>query len=226
MKVILFDLGNTLIENVSINLVNGFVSLFGNILSKQELEEEIKMVAKRFNERSDRELMILDLIRDIADRHNIDLGENVETRFLDAVEVDRSIDGVNEVLRFLKKQGYYLGVISNTIFSGKAMRQRLIVLGYDDAFNFVLTSADVTYRKPFKEIFERALSMVQKDLPEIKPEDVYFVGDSYEIDVLGSTKAGLKPIWLNVENEKQNYNGLMIHKMYELQELINKNMIK
>ena len=226
MKVLLFDLGQTLIENVSIDLVNGFISLFGDKLSTSELQAELMHLITQFKERSHRELLIIDAINEIMERRNLDLGENIENRFLNAVEVDKAIDGVGEVLNDLKQQGFYLGVISNTIFSGQAMKQRLFDLGYPDVFSFVLTSADATYRKPYQEIFQKALSIIQQYLPDAKMEDVYFVGDSYEIDVLGCMNAGMKPIWLNVKDEKQNYAGLEIKNLSELKELADKNMIK
>lgn len=225
MKVLLFDLGQTLIENVSINLVNGFFALFGEFLTKEELETEFIGIINEFNRRSERELMIMDFVNDIASRYHIDLGKDSEKRLLDATEVDKSIEGINEVLTYLKAKGYYLGVISNTIFSGNVMQKRLIDLGYNNVFHFVLTSADVTYRKPFKEIFQKAYEIVKEDLPNVKIEDLYFVGDNYEIDVLGSMAAGMKPIWLNSQKQMQDYQCLMIESLQSLKDLVDKNMI-
>ena len=46
------------------------------------------------------------------------------------------------------------------------------------------------YRKPNKRIFELALEKA-----ELQPEEVWYIGDQYQCDIVGANAAGLFPVW-------------------------------
>ena len=46
------------------------------------------------------------------------------------------------------------------------------------------------FRKPNKRIFELALEKAC-----LSPEDVWYIGDNYQCDVMGARNAGIFPVW-------------------------------
>lgn len=93
---------------------------------------------------------------------------------------------VPSVLRSLRDRGVTLGVCSNWDWD---LERHLSHNGIDGAFDFVLTSAAVGFRKPHPAIFERACAEAGA-----QPDQVLFVGDTWTDDVEGATAAGLVPV--------------------------------
>ena len=60
----------------------------------------------------------------------------------------------------------------------------------DNHFEFIIATSDYLFRKPNKRIFDFALQRA-----ELKPEDVWYIGDQYEADIKGALGAGLMPVW-------------------------------
>jgi len=60
----------------------------------------------------------------------------------------------------------------------------------ENDFEFIMATSEYMYRKPNKRIFELALEKA-----ELQPEDVWYVGDQYQCDIVGATNAGLFPVW-------------------------------
>lgn len=83
-------------------------------------------------------------------------------------------------------------ILSNAAFSGRILQEELARHGLGDhRFRFVLTSADVNARKPGVAIFRAAVDRLGTDIAE-----TWFVGDTWDEDILGASAAGLQPIWL------------------------------
>jgi putative hydrolase of the HAD superfamily len=93
-------------------------------------------------------------------------------------------------LKMLEAAGYRLGIISNA-GDNRDVFQLVERFGIEPFFDFVLTSAACSYRKPHPRIFELALSHWN-----IPPQDVVMVGDTLEADILGAHNAGLYGIWI------------------------------
>jgi putative hydrolase of the HAD superfamily len=97
----------------------------------------------------------------------------------------RLIDGVPALLATLREGGRRLALVSNT-HSAEMVQGHLAVMGIADAFDAVVTSIEVGYRKPRGEIFTAALEAV-----DTEAGDAVFVGDSYDADYLGPTRMGM-----------------------------------
>ncbi|MBI2889244.1 MAG: HAD family hydrolase [Nitrospirae bacterium] len=99
-------------------------------------------------------------------------------------------DGYGMLLESLHPR-YRLGVVSNFDHSAtlEAVFARDGIRGF---FSAVIVSADVGWRKPDGRIFEEFTRCVG-----VSPEEVLFVGDRYEVDVLGAKHAGMRGAWLN-----------------------------
>lgn len=92
-------------------------------------------------------------------------------------------DDVLPILERLKKQGLILGLISNITMHRAGLEKYLDV---------TVTAKDVGAGKPDTIIFSTAIRQAELDASE-----VLYVGDQYEIDVLGANKAGIKAILID-----------------------------
>ena len=85
-----------------------------------------------------------------------------------------------------------LGVITN----GPSAHQwrKIKTLNLEQWVNpeYIFVSGDVGVNKPERGIFEYA----RKKMGTQNPEDIVYVGDSYEKDIIGATGAGWNAIWL------------------------------
>ena len=93
--------------------------------------------------------------------------------------------GVIRTLNALKNHYYKLGIVTDAP-RDKAW-QRLILAGLNHYFDPVVTFTDTGEHKPSAKPFKRALSLLK-----LKPDEVLFVGDNYDRDIVGAKNAGLK----------------------------------
>ena len=96
-----------------------------------------------------------------------------------------------EVCRGLKALGIRLGVLSNGPATVKDLLSQAGLLAFFDA---VLASQSVGIEKPDPRIFRLMLERLG-----IAAEEALFVGDLYEIDVLGARGAGLEAVLIDRE---------------------------
>jgi len=89
-------------------------------------------------------------------------------------------------LPLLKDAGYMLGVVSNR---DEPFHQELVNLNLDSYFQFSLAGGEVNSFKPDTIIFERALELAGTSALE-----TMYIGDNYFADVVGSRRAGLRPV--------------------------------
>ncbi len=94
----------------------------------------------------------------------------------------RAVEGLRAACRF--------GVISNftdTCFLHRAVQR----LGLADFFESVVVSEEVGWRKPHPRIFRRFLQQMGVDA-----EDVLFVGDDLQCDIVGAKNVGMRTAWI------------------------------
>ncbi|KAI7898734.1 HAD-like domain-containing protein [Cokeromyces recurvatus] len=101
---------------------------------------------------------------------------------------------VTPTLEFLKKNGFQIGVISNT---DERIIPVLRNLQLDTYFNFILSSVYAGYEKPSKQIFDKARTFCTQQ--PISPSEVLHVGDDEEKDYQGAINAGENAVFLNRE---------------------------
>lgn len=96
------------------------------------------------------------------------------------------VDDLEETLDVLSGRGLNTGIVSN---SDGRLEWRLAELGILDRFDFVIDSAVVGVSKPDPEIFRIAL-----DKSSLEPSEAVYVGDYYEVDVVGARSVGMMPV--------------------------------
>jgi putative hydrolase of the HAD superfamily len=98
-------------------------------------------------------------------------------------------DDVAPALTSLKGRGLILGLISNVDRDVAHLYQGL---GLSNWLEVMVTSQEVGFNKPHPEIFKAALKRAG-----VEPAEAIYVGDQYEIDVVGSNKAGMLGILID-----------------------------
>ena len=93
------------------------------------------------------------------------------------------VDGLDDVMDELDRRGIVTGIISN---SDGRLDRRMRQIGIRDRFSFLVDSWDVGISKPDPRIFKAAL-----ELASLRPDEVVYVGDYYEVDVVGARGAGM-----------------------------------
>lgn len=139
--------------------------------------------------------------------------------FWNAAAPGKPAEGIAEFLNFLKEKGIRTGVISNITYCSEAVNERINTMVPNHNFEFILATSDYIYRKPHRRIFQLALEKA-----DLKPEDVWYIGDNYECDVKGAAGVGMFPVWYQGAIDlphKDDENVLIIKSWEELMKIIN-----
>jgi len=94
-------------------------------------------------------------------------------------------------LETLKENGYNLGIVSNA-GDDTDVQQLAQGFGITKYFDFILTSAACSYRKPHPRIFEIALSNWY-----CLPSEAVMIGDNLDADIWGGQQAGITGVWIS-----------------------------
>jgi putative hydrolase of the HAD superfamily len=143
--------------------------------------------------------------------------EELELCVYDAAFRTHPTEGLMPALLELKDMGVRKGIISNVDFSGSTICRELDRQGLRGHFEHVICSSDYGLRKPYKMIFDVALLKA-----ECKPVEAWYVGDTFEHDVVGAAGAGLRAVWYNPTRKAKprDVACLEIHSWSELPGLI------
>lgn len=116
--------------------------------------------------------------------------EELEYERWKATETIYPMDGISELLLFLKEQGIRTGVISNISYSGETLKKRIQDVLPKNEFEFVLASSEYVFRKPEAYLFSLAIEKAR-----LNPGEMWFCGDDIRCDVKGASDCGLFPVW-------------------------------
>lgn len=110
--------------------------------------------------------------------------------------------GTEDLLAKCSQQNIPMYVLSNSGFRGEALMTILNRFGIGKYFNKLWSSAEFGRIKPCREFFEQAVNTALAENPDEIRENVIFVGDMYDTDVIGAHNAGIKSAWLNKKGEE------------------------
>ena len=205
-KMILFDYGQTLICEEKFDGVRGTGAVleYATLNKYNHTAEEVQAVADALNRElgrfdpAKRHLFQLEIptsmfCRYLYESQGIELsisGAKLDEVFWDAAAPGKPTLGIEDFLRFLRRNGIRTGVISNISYCGEAVEKRINTLLPDNEFEFIIATSEYLYRKPNRRIFELALEKAG-----LCAEDVWYIGDQYECDIVGARDAGLMPLW-------------------------------
>ncbi len=106
-------------------------------------------------------------------------------------EQTKPLQGVRELLAFLKKRKIKMGIISNA-YDSYEQQTRIKRSGLEPYFDQIVISGGVGYYKPAAKIFCLTLQRLG-----LVAEDTVYVGDSEKYDIKGAKAVGMKAILLH-----------------------------
>ena len=205
-KMILFDYGQTLVNEAAFDGVKGTAEVLKYAIENKynRTAKEVQAVADTINHElgrfdpSTRHLLQIEVPSQmftayIYESQGIKLSisaSQLDKIFWDAASPGVVTDGITEFLSFLREQGIRTGIISNITYSGSALEERIHTMFPEHEFEFIIATSEYMFRKPHHRIFELALEKA-----DLQPEDVWYIGDQYECDVVGARNAGIFPVW-------------------------------
>jgi putative hydrolase of the HAD superfamily len=208
LRAVIFDLGGTLMyERASWDSITAHADeALTNYLREQGMELNLSTFPREFRKRiskyfKQREKDLLEtsysfVLRDVlTDKGYRDVSDRVIRTALDRLFAITQTNWALEedtlpTLQKLEADGYRMGLISNA-GDDEDVQQLARRFGISQYFDFILTSAACSYRKPHPRIFELALSNWY-----FLPSEAVMVGDNLDADVRGAKTAGLYAIWL------------------------------
>jgi putative hydrolase of the HAD superfamily len=195
LRAVLFDAGNTLVFLDYARLANEVGSALGLTLTSEGLSRHVSAAARAMElatgtdqQRAAAYLEALFLLGGVPqerlDEVRTCLHRMHRERHLWSSVAEQSAQSLQK----LRDAGLKLGVVSN---SDGRVEQALEAAGLLSYFDVVIDSALVGVEKPDPRIFHAAL-----DALGVAPGEALYVGDLYEVDVVGARAAGLEAVLL------------------------------
>ena len=225
-KIMLFDLGNTLVRYYERSEFPGILEQAINGVQDYLREEGLlnvssdsvwERVEEENHEAADYSVRPMEgrLSRIFRlDPDNDDLMMAVCQRFMKPIfSCAYRYEDTLPVLSELGKMGVRKAIISNTPWGSpaKLWREEIKRLELDDQTEVVVFCADVGWRKPDRRIFEFTLEKLQAN-----PRDCVFIGDDPRWDLVGPRAVGMEAILIDRRGTIQDTEEQPIKSLYEL----------
>lgn len=208
IRAVLFDLGGTLMfsrEPWEPILNRGYQALAESLiehglnLEKSELPKTVRYHLDRYFSRRDEDFFETTysmVLRDmLAEKGYPNVDAKIIRHALDVFYAHTQPNWILEedatlMLRTLEAGAYRLGLVSNA-GDNQDVFQLVDRFNIEPFFDFILTSAACSYRKPHPRIFELALAHWN-----IPAQEIAMVGDSLEADMAGAKRLGIYTVWI------------------------------
>lgn len=216
VKVIFFDMGNTLLhfhygESDDEKDMKGLIYLT-EYLNKFNFNIKFDEVKQGFYESwmegiKDRKIThaeypIEDFLNSFLGKYQLRLNLNqcveaINLFYTDYREQLYFENDLYDTLKAIKDKGFKIGIISNTCYYDEVMKECFKTAEIHDLIDNFTFSYSLRIGKPNKQIFENAM-----DTMRICPMEAVMVGDSLESDIKPALELGMKTIWLNQNNSE------------------------
>lgn len=232
VRVIVFDLFETLLHDIKFDFDQGLRYLHENILSKDtDKVEFLEYAATYWKELYDKrnednsELAFEDELLDFKNKYGFKVNHPLEEIIFNcALEINTTevFNDTISTLEQLKLLGIPVYLLSNSIFKKNVMKKFINQYDLEKYFVNVHFSAHYKIRKPHKDLFKIVFDDIKEYDASIEMEQVYFIGDNFEADILGAENFGFTPVFINRKQDADinNKNFIEIKSLSELLEII------
>jgi len=118
----------------------------------------------------------------------------IEAYFEPFVKSCQLIPGTYDMLASLAGR-YRLGLVSNFTHP-PAVEQILARVGLERFFDEIIISGRLGVRKPHPVIFSELTRLLA-----LAPDEIVFVGDELQADIVGAQKAGMRTVWMTYRQQ-------------------------
>ena len=216
-KALLVDYGGTLVEELGYEPRAGVELLLSRAIVRPP-RASLEAVLQRAN-RVTREVAARRaqfhietpwpaLTRLIYDYFGVEFSDHpasFELDFWKATVTTRAMPGAADALDNFHGHGVPIAVVSNSSFGPDVINYELDRHGLAEHLAFVMVSADYAVRKPSRLLFETAAARIGAE-----PGDIWFVGDSLDVDVAGARAAGMTTVWPRLRDDETDGNADVI----------------
>lgn len=202
----LVDLGKTIVDNKGYDYTSALRKVydltdknvsFDDLYTKEKIIHNYLFPERRINNIEIVFDKYIEMVLKVSGLNYLKTKEELEECFFNEITKYEGIyENADKLLKYLKKHSVSIIAVSNSCFSSRALKEGLKKLDILDYFDDVISSADVLYTKPDKRIFEEAIDKML--LKGVTKENMYFLGNDYNCDIIGANNVNLKPIWINV----------------------------
>lgn len=211
-KGILIDMGETIVHNYDVNYELALHKIYDLINNKNEvlidkkyfINYSLKILNSIFNNRSYIEFKMIDYIRLLKDMFNLEFTislEEVELLFcLNSCKM-KFVEDIETILKYFKEKQYPIILLSNTSYSKNVIKT--ILSDLNKYFDDIIVSSDYPLRKPNEDIFNIGITKLNVN-NHIEKNNIYYIGNDYNIDIIGAYNVGINPIWFNENDNKIN----------------------
>lgn len=229
-KIILFDLYDTVLKDISFDFDKGieylYYAYFRTSCSLVEFKNMQNVFYHSYEKRKEQHIEICLINDEIpcffekfkVTKPELDDMTDLEYCVMNQMQKVTLLDDVKRVIAEFRKNNIKMYILSNSIFTGNAARRLLNDFGIAEYFCKLYSSADYGIRKPRKDFYQLAIDDILLDNPNIRKKDILYVGNDYKTDVVGATGIGLRTVWYNV-NHLPNKNNLLIDDFGKLLEI-------
>ena len=229
--ILIFDYFETIVHNKSMDFNRGLEVMWEKYYKDKCSFEEISTYGEELlqhmisaHKDGKEYAFVKDELPQYASKYGgdvIQMSSKEEADFLMRCNEMENMPAIPEALQEFDKLGASMYVLSNSGFTAEALSIALERLGIRKYFKQIWSSADYGRIKPSKDFFEMAIENVLLDNPNESRNDIVFIGDTYNTDVVGANHVGLDVIWLNHKKENNAYN-LPVHCIYNTSDLVEK----
>jgi FMN phosphatase YigB (HAD superfamily) len=118
-----------------------------------------------------------------------DVADAIEDLMRVALDGSEPVPGSLAAIRTFAEHGIVLGVVSSAVYH-PFLEWSLEKFGVLDAFRVIVTSASAGFYKTRPELYWHTLEILGTE-----PAKSVHIGDSYEYDVVGAARAGMRTVW-------------------------------
>ena len=203
-KVIIMDLGDTIIHNDSFDFIKGLKYLHQNVLSENTKWEDVLfwnnlLQSKTYclREQTHLEIRLFDyinILQQVFGFRNLTSVATAELVFFEATTIDSLEPNVTIFLEHCYQAKIPVYILSNSTFSEEVLWHQLNKYCLAQYIKKVFSSANYLVRKPDNTFFELAIACIIRE-EEIERRDIWYIGNSQTVDILGARRVGLLAIW-------------------------------
>ena len=226
--ILIFDLFQTLVEDIHMDFNLGLRPFWESHYKEKCTFDEIKAFGEELfvhmltlHKQGLEFPFVKDELPMYAEKYGgdvIKMSLEEEAEFLSRCNEERVFDGLFEMLDLFTKEKIPMFVLSNSGFRAGALRIMLDSYGIGKYFERIWSSADFGRVKPSAELFDMVIGEILNLYPNGNKDDMLFIGDTYETDIVGAHNVGLKTVWIN-RNNASDVNGIVTYQIKDITEL-------
>lgn len=213
-KIIIFDVGGTLIKGTWQDSILGYTYLYDEVLDvKESLYDYLDFVKGMFYIIKERDTCDLEFnfksffnyLKDLYGLKTNKSFEEIEYTFARKFYSPMLNDNVIELLEYLNNKKIPLYVLSNSMYSTNCVEKELEEVGIRKYFLQVISSGDHLVRKPSPELFK--LYLKKFEMMGINVSDVCYIGNDPYFDITTPVKLGMKAV--HISNKDVKHDGYL-----------------